>query len=243
MTKQQKKPNGITRRKAQLPIIGTFSLLGSGLSAQTAAPRASILPKGLMLNLDFERAHNGLIPSKSLFPLYVPQNNLVIERTVNRNLLMFQPDEGLSIPHSALLDPAGDEWVLSIRLFLLTDGLILSQGNEQHGFMVYSQEGQIFVRARTGHTAFMLNESSVRGIHKYRKRWVTIEVRLRNDIALLSLNRKRACMVTGEPALSGSDLRLRLGDHRKKPGFVKNFKELPSIGFSGAISSLKIHRQ
>ncbi|MEI6891167.1 MAG: LamG domain-containing protein [Pontiella sp.] len=194
-----------------------------------------------MLNLDFERVKNGLIPSKSLFPLYVPLNGLAIERVINRNLLGILPGQGLSIPHSALLDPAGDEWVVSFRVFMHADGLIFSQSNDTQGFVVYMLDGQILARVRTGHSAFLLEERGTS--QSYKNQWVTIEVRIRKGMALLSLNRKRVCMATDEPALTGQNLRIRLGDHRERPGFLKDFMDIPPSGFQGAFSSLKILRQ
>lgn len=226
-----------------------FTLISAGLlSLHGAAPivqaqSRNILPKGLMLNLDFEMANEGLIPSKSLFPLTVPQNDLSISRINHRNLLEFQLGQGLDIPHSSLLDPAGDEWVISARIFAITDGLILSQGNDKHGVVIYMKDGQIFARVRTGHSAFTLAESANRGISKLKKQWVTIELRIRDGRALLSLNRKRVAMINEEPALRGENLRIRLGDHRELPAVLKNFQAMESTGFTGAISSLKIHRQ
>lgn len=201
------------------------------------------LPSGLMLNLDFEEAADGLIPSKSLFPLFVPRNDLAISRINHRNLLEFQLGQGLDIPHSSLLDPNGNEWIVSVRVFALTDGLILSQGNEKHGFAIYMKDGQIFARVRTGHSAFMLQQNARQGISKLKKRWVTIELSIRDDRALLSLNRKRVALVMSEPALSGENLRIRLGNHTRLPTILENFQTMEPTGFTGAISSLKIHRQ
>ncbi|MDF7798261.1 LamG domain-containing protein [Pontiellaceae bacterium B1224] len=201
------------------------------------------IPHGLMLNLDFEKAQEGLIPSKSLFPLFVPQNGLTVSRINYRNLLEFQYGQGLDIPHSSLLDPNGDEWIISVRIFALTDGLILSQGNEKQGFAIYMIDGQVSARVRTGHSTFTLEETSRQGISKLKKRWVTIELSIRNGRALLSLNRKRAAMVLDEPALSGDDLRIRLGNHTQLPVVLKNFGYQDTTGFTGAIGSLKIHRQ
>lgn len=207
------------------------------------AQSQGILPQGLMLNLDFERAQEGLIPSKSLFPLFVPQNGLTVSRINHRNLLEFQLGQGIDIPHCSLLDPAGDEWIISTRVFALTDGLILSQGNESHGYAIYMEDGQIIARVRTGHSTFTLEESARRGISKLKKRWVTIELSIREGRALLSLNRKRVAMILDEPALSGDDLRIRLGNHTQLPAVLKNSQSMTPTGFTGAISSLKIHRQ
>lgn len=196
-----------------------------------------------MLNLDFESAAYGLIPSKSLYPLFVPQGNLNINRIKHRNLLLIDPETGLDIPHSSLLDPNGDEWVVSIRVFLVTDGLILSQGNEEHGFAIYTKENQVFARVRTGDVAFTLEEDPSYGITKYRKKWVTIELRIEKGRAVMRLNRKYAAQISGQPALNGEGMRIRLGTHRKIPGVFQKFHQLSTTGFTGAVSSLKIHRQ
>ena len=243
MTKQQQKTYGISRRALYIPILGTCALIMRSHARIQEENNQNKLPKGLMLNLDFEAAQNGLIPSKTLYPLYVPQGDLFIERIKHRNLLIVDPERGIDIPHSSLLDPAGDEWVVSIRIFLVTDGLILSQGNEKNGFAIYSKDHQIFVRIRSGRVAYTLEEDPMFGISKYRKKWVSIELRIEKDRALMLLNRKRAAMVQGQPVLSGEGMRIRMATHREVPGVFSEFNNLGTAGFSGAVSSLKIHRQ
>ncbi|MEE9367516.1 MAG: hypothetical protein V3V05_01500 [Pontiella sp.] len=200
------------------------------------------LPKGLMLNLDFEEVSDGLIPSKTLYPMFVPLNELGIESFNNRNMLAFQFGQGLDIPHSSLLDPNGDEWIISVRAFPLTDGIIVSQSNEKNGYVIYMEDGFIAARIRTGHSAFTLQESPDRGFTKYKSRWVTIELRIKKDTAILSMNRKRVSMVRLQPALAGDNLHIRLGNHNTLPSPLKN-TDLPPSGFTGAINSFKIIRQ
>lgn len=200
-------------------------------------------PKGLMLNLDFEGAKDGLIPSKTLYPLYVPEGSLFVDRIKHRNLLVVDPERGLDVPHSSLLDPAGDEWVVSLRTYLLTDGLVMSQGNDEHGFAIYVKDFQVFARVRTGNVAFTLQENPRSGVSKFRKKWVTIELRISNGFALLSLNRKYAATVSGQPALNGEGMRIRIGTHSELPGVFQEFHGMNTAGFSGAITSFKIHRQ
>ncbi|MDZ8120408.1 hypothetical protein [Pontiella agarivorans] len=209
----------------------------------SSAKTPELRPKGLMLNLDFEGVKEGLIPNKALYPLFVPTGNLFVDRIKHRNLLVVDEGRGLDIPHSSLLDPAGDEWVVSIRVFLLTDGLILSQGNDRHGFAIYTKDHQVFARVRTGNVAYTLQEKPNSGISKFRKKWVTIELRISAGHAFLSLNRKYAAMVTGQPPLNGDGMRIRIGTHRELPGVFREFQKLNTDGFSGAINSLKIHRQ
>ena len=201
------------------------------------------MPKGLMLNLDFEGAKDGLIPNKALYPLYVPEGSLFVDRIKHRNLLVVDPERGLDVPHSSLLDPAGDEWIVSLRAYLLSDGLIMSQGNDKHGFAIYVKDFQIFARVRTGNVAYTLQENPRSGVSKLRKKWVTVELRIGEGHAFLSLNRKYAAKVMGQPALDGEDMRIRIGTHRETPGVFQEFHGMPTTGFSGAINSFKIHRK
>lgn len=200
-------------------------------------------PKGLMLNLDFEAVTDGLILSKTLYPLYVPLGELGIERFNSRNMLAFQFGQGLNIPHSSLLDPNGHEWVISVRAFPLTDGLIISQGNDQHGYAIYMKDGHICATVRTGHSAFTLQERDDWGRTKYTKRWVTIELKIKKGSAILSLNRKRVARTRSEPALQGENLRIRLGNHNTLPSPLKHIPGMDPTGFTGAINSFKILRQ
>lgn len=216
------------------------------LCCTAGAARAQIctnLPDGLMLNLNLESAQDGLIPNLALYPLYVPQGSLHIDRIKHRNTLLIEQEDGLEIPHSSLLDPNGDDWIVSIRVFLMSDGLILSQGNAEHGFAIYSKDEQIFARIRTGTSAYTLQENPRFGISKYRKKWVTIELRIEDGRALLSLNRKRAAQVLGQPPLDGEDMRIRVGAHPEIPPVFQQFHGMQTTGFTGAVSSFKIHRQ
>ena len=201
------------------------------------------LPEGLMLNLDFESVKDGLIPSKTLFPLYVPLGSLGIEFVNHRHLLAFQQGQGLSIPHSSLLDPDGREWVVSVRVFVLEDGLILSQENARIGYAIYLKNHTVQAVLRTGRTAFTLKEDENRLITKYRKKWVTIELRINHDRAYLLLNRRRVAMVPVEAPFAGDNMRIRLGTHSTLPKVLENKPAITTAGFQGAVSSLKIFRQ
>ena len=203
---------------------------------------ANDLPKGLMLNLNFQQVSEGLIPSKTLYPLFVPQGDLGLEKFDRRNMLAFQFGQGLDIPHSSLLDPNGDEWIVSVRVFPLTDGVIISQSNEQFGYIIYMKDGHVEVLVHTGHSTFKLREHDDRGRTKYKERWVTIELRIKKDMARLNLNQRRVDLVQFEPALTGENLRIQLGNHKALPAPFKTSK-LPAIGFTGAINSFKILRQ
>ena len=216
----------------------------SALALLPSAARAKAsLPQGLMLNLDFSRTTDGLIPSKTLYPLHVPIGKLKIEDVNGKHILGVRAKQGLSIPHSSLLDPDGREWVVSVRAFMLEDGLILSQGNDKHGLAIYMTEHTIQAVIRSGNTALTLKEDEYMGITKYRKRWVTIEIRVKRDRAFLLLNRKIAAMVPLEAPFAGKDMRLRIGTHSTLPAVLKNKPYMQTNGFQGGIASLKIFRQ
>jgi len=201
------------------------------------------MPKGLMLNLDFQEAKEGLIPSKTLYPLFVPQENLGIENHNHRKILTLQYGQGLDIPHSSLLDPDGSEWIVSVRAFILTDGLILSQDNGLLGFAFYVKDGAIQIALRTTHSTLTLKERADRGITKQIKRWVTIELRIKDDMAIMSLNRQRVSMVPLQAPLQGKNMRIRIGNHHELPAILKFKPNMEPTGFTGAISSFKIFRQ
>lgn len=199
-------------------------------------------PKGLMLNLDLENVKNGLIPNKTLYPLYVPLGDLSIDRFNYRNLLAFTSDQGLDIPHSSFLDPNGDQWIVSVRAFIQEDGLIISQSNDDFGFAIYAIEHTIQAVLRSGNSSITLKENPSHGITKYRNRWVTIELQIKPNRTILSLNRRRVAMVN-EKALTGDHMYIRLGSHIRKPAILKNKIDITRAGFTGAINSLKIIRQ
>jgi hypothetical protein len=173
----------------------------------------------------------------------VPLDGLLIERFNHRNMLAFQYGQGLDIPHSSLLDPNGREWIVSVRAFVLEDGLVMSQGNDTHGYAIYIKDHSVQAVLRTGRVAMTLKERADRGISKYRKKWVTIELHVKKDRAYLLLNRKRVCLVRHNTPLCGKDMRIRLGTHKTLPIMLENKPYATTNGFQGAISSLKIIRQ
>jgi len=121
--------------KYMFSLAKLFTVGALALSSPTAS--SGPLPRGLALNLDFEQAQEGLIPSKAACNLHVPQQDLTIEYLDKRRMLAFREGQGLDIPHSSLLDPDGDGWVIVIRVFALTDGIIFSQSNEKNGLAIY----------------------------------------------------------------------------------------------------------
>jgi hypothetical protein len=224
-------------------IFALLALIAPLAAAQPFVFAGPKMPVGLMLNLDFQEIEEGLIPSKSLYPLHVPLGELGIEWINHRNLLALQAGQGLDIPHSSLLDPDGREWVVSVRAFILTDGLVLSQCNDTQGYAIYIKDQTVQAVLRTGVIAFTLQEGAYLGISKYRNKWVTIELRIKQDRAYLLLNRKRVAMIDLDAPLKGEDMHIRIGNHSTLPPVLKHKPGIEPFGFTGAISSLKIIRQ
>jgi hypothetical protein len=200
-------------------------------------------PKGLMLNLDFQRIENGLIPSKTLFPLYVPLGELDTGTYDDRTMLVVNEGQGLDIPHSSLLDPDVSEWVAIIRVFALTDGMVMSQGDDEKGYAIYIKDGAVHAAIHTEHSTLILKERPENGITNYLNKWVTIEVKINSDTAILILNRAHVAVVPLRAPLSGKDYRIRIGEHKALPAPLSRSKSASPTGFTGGITSLKIVRQ
>jgi hypothetical protein len=215
----------------------------AALPMRGAAAIERNLPPGLMLNLDFQNITNGLIPSKSLYPLHVPLGDLTVEWANYRNMLAIMEGQGLDIPHSSLLNPDGREWIVTVRIFVLSDGIVLSQGNDEHGYVIYLTEHAVRATIRSGAYSMTLKEREDRGISKFRKKWVTIELRIKPDSAILSLNRKRVALLSLDAPFKGTDMQIRLGAPRARPPILKNIQDVKANGFTGAVSSFKIIRQ
>lgn len=200
-------------------------------------------PKGLMLNLDFHRIEQGLIPNKTLYPLYVPLGDLGTERSDRRTFLSIQEGQSLDIPHSSLLDPDGDEWVAVIRVFALTDGIVMSQGDDEKGYVIHIKDGAVRVAIRTEHSAVTLKERPEYGITHCLGQWITIDLRIKHEMAILSLNRARVALVPLSAPLSGTNHLIRIGEHQVLPAPLKYNATATTTGFTGSISSLKFVRQ
>lgn len=201
------------------------------------------LPKGVMLNLDFSNVEQGLIPNKAFFPLYVPQCDAGIEDLLQEKMLVLKDDIGFDIPHSSLLQPDGSEWIISVRLGALSDGMVISQGNDEKGYAIFIKDGAAHAVLRTGHSSILLKEDPRYGVTDCSKEMVTVELRIKSDIAVLTLNRKRAAMARIEGPLNGDEMPIRIGKHYALPAIMKNIAGIEPAGFSGAISTLKILRQ
>jgi hypothetical protein len=224
--------------KIRYLIVLAFALCRFSADAQEA------LPKGLILNLDFRNAAGGLIPNRGTFPLDVPLGDLEIGRGVdNRFILPFQQHETLEIPHSSLIEPDGSEWVVSARVYPLKDGILLSQCNDQHGYIIRIVDGTVQAALRTKHSTIILRENPASGLTRCLNRWITIELRIKTDMAYLMLNRKLAAMVPLDAPLQGENMYIRLGNHPALPGMLKNIRDWNPAGFTGGFASLKIFRQ
>ena len=231
------KPNPGTRPLRILLLTGLL-LCGRAIPSD-----GSGYPNGLMLNMDLARVQDGLVPNAGLYPLHVPLGDLGIETINHESILLLKNELGLDIPHSSLLEPDGSEWIVSVRVAALSDGMVLSQANDVHGYAIYLKNGAAHAVVRTGGSVFLLKETPESGITDCRKDWVSIELRIKPDMALLTLNRKRAAIALLDGPLEGEDMRIRLGNHRTPPAIMQHIPGAPSTGFSGGISSLKIWRQ
>jgi hypothetical protein len=207
-------------------------------AATTAAP-----PKGLMLNLDFQQIEDGLILNRTLYPLHVPLGELETGTSNNRTVLVFKEGQGLDVPHSSLLDPDGSGWIAGIRVFALTEGLIMSQANEEKGYAVYIRDGAVQVAIQTAHSTFILREEPEKSITPCLNQWISIEVIIKPELAMLILNRAQVALIPLQAPLSANDCRIRIGTHEKLPAPLVRSKEISPEGFTGAISSVKIFRQ
>jgi hypothetical protein len=221
-------------RKVLLLLAGLFPLLCS------AAPS---LPVGLMLNLDFQQIKDGLIPSKTLYPLYVPLGKLDTQVVNQRNVLIINDGQGLNIPHSSLLDPNGTTWVASIQVVAKTDGIILSQYNDTCGYVIYLKDGIVHATILSGASAITLKENPENGIGSVLKKRVTIELKIGPQSAILILNRNRVAYVPLQKPLSGKDLLIRLGEHSSVPTPLKYNPAPLTKGFTGEIRLFKMIRQ
>lgn len=213
------------------------------LTCWSTASDRERLPKGLMLNLDFAHVEDGLIPNKAFFPMYVPLCDAGIEPLLQEQMLVLKNDIGFDIPHSSLIQPDGSEWIVSVRLGALSDGMVISQCNDQYGYAIYIKDGAAHAIIRTGRSTMLLKEDSRYGVIDCTKEMVTIDLRIKPDMAVLTLNRKRAAMARMDTPLDGDEMPIRIGNHHALPTIMQNIPGVVPTGFSGAISTLKILRQ
>ena len=165
-----------------------------------------------MLNLDFRNASEGLIPNRSLYPLYVPQGPLEIKPLLGENMLVFLPEDGLDIPHSSLIQPDGSEWVVSVQIGAYPgdgNGMVMSQCDDEFGYAIYLKDGAPRAVIRTGNCALVLKEDRTTGITDCRKQMATVELRIKSDMVLYTVNKKRVAMLTLDAPLQGGTMPMR----------------------------------
>lgn len=217
-----------------------FLVATTTITAQAVEP----LPKGLMLNLDFQQVADGLVPSKTLYPLHVPLGGLeIMTNNEQRVFMMVEAGDALDIPHSSLLDPDGSDWVASIRIFALGNGMVMSQGDDEKGYAIYIKDGAVHAAVRTAHSTIILEERPENGITECLNAWITIELKFTRDMAILVLNRAHVAIAPLEAPLSGKDCRIRIGEHKTLPAPLLRDATATPAGFTGAIGSLKLLRQ
>jgi len=219
------------------PLLFIFALASSVCHADPSAP------KGILLNLDLQNIQNGLIPSKTLYPLFVPLGGLNTRMVDSRKLLMFNQGDALDIPHSSLLDPNGSSWVSSIQIIALTDGIIISQGNDDSGYVIYLKDGVAHASILTGGSVVTLREDAGSGFGSILKKRVSIVLKIDPDSASLILNRTLVSYAPLITPLAGNNHRIRIGAHTLLPVALKQNPDLSTSGFTGAMGSLKILRQ
>jgi hypothetical protein len=232
-------------RKMNLKKIQSIFLLFPLLFFSRSVPAQDFtFPPGIVLNLNFQHIKNGLIPNKARYPLYVPIGTLSTATTAqNKTVLQIKPHEGLSIPHSFLLDPHSNEWVITLRVFIQSEGLILSQENQESGYAIYVKDGAIRAAVRTKAETYYLQENREYSVTNYKNRWVTIDLQLLEKYAILSLSRNRAAKLPLKVPMFGKNFKIQIGQHTKLPLALKDYPNASTNGFSGAIRSLKILRQ
>lgn len=213
------------------------------LSVASLCTAEQTLPKGLMLNLDFQNITEGLIPSKTLYPLFVPIGELRTQPVNTRHTLILDEGQCLDIPHSSLLDPDGSSWVISVRVIALTDGLIISQYNDTSGYAIYLKDGVVHANILSDRTSVTLREQPNRGIGSILKKQVTIDLKINPNSALLVLNRNRVAYTPLQKPLAGKNHMIRIGEHAEIPVPLKRKPAATTTGFTGGINAVKILRQ
>ena len=207
------------------------------------------LPKGLMLNLDFSQTTNGLILSKALYPLHVPQGDLEIKLLLHEKMLNLSPQQGLSIPHNTLIQPDGNSKSIAIvRVGTRPDGssgILLSQSDDDHGFAIFLTQGNINAAIRTtGAPPILLQQPlNTRAINT-EKRMVLIELHIDTDKATLWLDRAPVASTPLPAPLNGNYMPVRIGcPSETQLHFLGDTTGIPTNGINGAISVLQLWRQ
>ena len=211
-------------------------------STEDISPEPS-LPKGVVLNLDFQNIQDGLIPSKSLFPLYVPFGELKFGMARTRRVLLIDPDEKLLIPHSSVLDPNGKLWVTSIQLYARANGIVVSQCNQTNGYVIYIADGVVHAAIHNEGKTVVLREKPGCGLGKMFNKQVTVVLQIKPDGAFLFLNRNVVAYAPLKKPFLGKNFLIQIGKNKHLLPALKKISNLPKQGFSGAVATFKIIRQ
>jgi len=202
-----------------------------------------VFPKGFAISLDFEHIHDGLIPSKSIFPLYVPLGDLELRMARLRRVVMIQHGESLFIPHSSVLDPNGKKWACSVQFYAGSDGLIVSQCNQTDGYAIYIVDGIIHAAIHNRGQTVVLCEKMGGGIGKAFRKRITVVLEIDKDKTFLLVNRTLVAHADLKKAFSGKNFFIQIGENKNILPALKQIPKFPKNGFSGAISAFKIIRQ
>ena len=227
----------------QLLLLIALLLVAPGLRANENEP---VYPAGLMLNLDFAHAENGLIPNQGLYPLYVPLGTLEVKTLLSEPMLNLLPPKGLSVPHSSLLQPDGNTWQATVRVGCRSiegNGLIMSQANQEHGYALFLHEGSVYAAVRTAESTVILHQTPTAIVIDPRKKMVIIDLRIEADKAILLLDRAPVATLPLTAPLRGEYMPIRIGNNAELPDFLKTVEGIDATGIDGAISALRIWRQ
>lgn len=210
------------------------------------AQTRTTMPKGIMLNMDFRNATEGLVPNRSNYPLYTPLKGVQIKTLLREPMLVLPADQGLDLPHSSLIQPDGSEWIVTVRLGARPDGgngMVVSQCDDAHGYAIYLKDGAVHAAVRTADSTLVLRQPPATVIMDCRKEMVSVELRIKADRAVLMLNRARVADAPLSAPLTGDYMPVRLGMHHETPSLLKDMPNITAQGINGAISHLLIWRK
>ncbi|MBN2683671.1 MAG: hypothetical protein JXR40_00195 [Pontiellaceae bacterium] len=228
--------------RVQLIVVTMLFLVHFNTQAQEAT---AFYPKGLMLNMNFDAVTNGLVPNKGGYPLYVPLNGLEVNTLINEQMLDLPADQGLTVPHSSILQPDGSMWVTSVRVGVRPsgkNGMVMSQTNDRHGYAIYLLDGAVYAAVCTADSVVILQQDSSSVIRDCSKGMVRIDLEIKANEAVLLLDRAKVASAPLTAPLDGADMPLRIGNHNSLPDFLTE-QEIPANGIFGAISILQLWRQ
>ncbi|MBN2704465.1 MAG: hypothetical protein JXR23_09670 [Pontiellaceae bacterium] len=204
-------------------------------------------PKGLIFNMNFDAASNGLVPNKGGFPLFVPLNGLEVKTLINEQMLDLPADQGLTVPHSSILQPDGSMWLAGVRVGVRPSGktgMVMSQTNDRHGYAIYLLDGAVYAAVCTADSVIILQQSSDSILRDCSKGMVRIDLEIKANEVVLLLDRAKVASAPLTAPLDGggADMLLRIGNHESLPPFLAE-QEIPANGIFGAISLLQLWRQ